>query len=53
MASSELKRRQFSNKHQLPLPDNLKPKTQLVDLIKIGELEKGTLAKVPEIAFND
>ena len=47
------RRRQFSNKHQLPLPDNLKPKTQLVDLIKIGELEKGTLAKVPEIAFND
>lgn len=40
IASSELRRRQFSNKFDLPLTENLKPKTQLVDLIKIGELEK-------------
>lgn len=40
IARSELRRRQFSNKFDLPLTENLKHKTQLVDLIKIGEIEK-------------
>ena len=46
-------KRQFSNKIELPLTDDLKQKTQLVDLIKIGELEKWSLGDVPAIAFND
>lgn len=53
MSPTDFKKRQFTNKHQLPLTENLKPKTQLVDLVKIGELEKGALAQVPEIAFSD
>ena len=46
-------KRQFSNKFELPLADSLKQKIQLVDLIKIGELEKWNLGDVPAIAFND
>lgn len=53
MSNAELKRWQFSNKYQLPLADNLKGKTHIVEAVKLGELEKGSLAQVPAEAFFD
>ena len=47
------KRWQFPNKYKLPLAQELKPKTELVEKIKLWEVEKWSIAQVPAIAFND